>query len=89
MKYLHFPPDLALRPIRLNEEELKDPLIVIREFFSFYDLNSTRLELHRWLEYAFASDDEDLKNGTTRVDLLQFSYQLEALLEATYLLHIK
>lgn len=89
MKYLHFPPSIADQPIRLNEQELNEPLGVIQEFFNFYDLNSTRLELAHWLEYAFASDDEDLKNGTTRVDLMQFSYQLEALLEAVYLLHIK
>lgn len=87
MNYLHFPTDLANKPIRLTNEQLADPKSVITDFFSFYDLNSTRIELARWLEYAYGSDDPDMGKGINRVNLMQFCYQLEATLEALYLLH--
>jgi hypothetical protein len=36
-----------------------------------------------------SSSDPDMEKADNRVNLLQFSYQLEALLEAVYLLHEK
>ncbi|MEO5563666.1 MAG: hypothetical protein ABIR18_09535 [Chitinophagaceae bacterium] len=87
MKYLHFPPNLAHQPIRLNSEELHQPLSVIKEFFSFYNLNQTRLELGQWIELALSADDPDMNDPAKRVNLLQFSYQLEAILEAVFVLH--
>jgi hypothetical protein len=87
MKYLHFPNELENSPIRLTQEELQKPTGVIEEFFRFYNLNHTRLELGSWLEYALGSDDEDMEKGNKRVNLMQFSYQLEALIEAVYIMH--
>lgn len=87
MNYLHYPPELAEKPIRLTSEQLSDPKSVIADFFSFYNLNSVRIELGNWLEYAYGSEDHDLTKGENRVNLMQFSYQLEALLEAIYILH--
>ena len=87
MKYLHFTTDLANKPIRLTREEQNTPESVIKDFFNFYNLNSTRIELGNWLEYAFGSEDTDMDKGINRVNLMQFSYQLEALLEAVYILH--
>ncbi|MEO5562682.1 MAG: hypothetical protein ABIR18_04585 [Chitinophagaceae bacterium] len=87
MKYLHFPPDLDDKPIRLNSEELTEPLAVVQEFFRFYNLNHTRLELGNWLEMALGSESVDLRKGVKRADLFFFSYQLEAFIEAVYLLH--
>jgi len=87
MKYLHFPPDLDQTPIRLTTEEMANPQQVVSEFFRFYNLNCVRLELGNWLEYAFSSDDPDLTKGNNRVNLMQFSYQLEAMLEAAFLLY--
>ena len=87
MNYLHFPPELAEKPIRLTGEQLSDPKSVIGDFFSFYNLNSVRIELGNWLEYAYGSEDPDMNKGENRINLMQFSYQLEALLEAVYILH--
>lgn len=89
MEHLHFPADLAHKPIRLNEEQISNPQIVITEFFKFYDLNSIRIELVNWLEYAYGSNDPDMMKPITRVNLMQFGYQLEAFLEAVFLLHHK
>jgi hypothetical protein len=89
MKYLHYPEELAQTPIRLNKEELQEPRLVIKEFFSSYTLNDARLQLGNWLELAFAAEDEDMKSGIKRVNLLQFSYQLEAMLEAVFILKFK
>lgn len=87
MNYLHFPTDLANKPIRLTNEQLSNPKSVIADFFSFYDLNTIRVELGHWLEYAYGSDDPDLGKRINRVNLMQFSYQLEAILEAAFLLY--
>jgi hypothetical protein len=89
MKYLFFSPELARKAIRLTSDEQEDPMSVIKEFFEFYDLNALRVELGNWLEYAFGSDDHDLTNGDRRVNLMQFSYQVEALLEAIHIMHIQ
>jgi hypothetical protein len=87
MEYLHFPHDLARKAIRLTSEQIANPQIVITEFFKFYDLNSIRIELVNWLEFAYGSNDPDMTKPITRVNLMQFSYQLEAFLEAAFLLH--
>ena len=87
MEFLHFPANLAQKPIRLNEEQISNPQLVITEFFKFYDLNSIRIELVNWLEYALGSNDPDMAKPITRVNLMQFGYQLEAILEAVFLLH--
>jgi hypothetical protein len=87
MKYLHFPADLAATPIRLTTDEISNPHLVITEFFKFYNLNCIRVELGNWLEYAYSSDDPDMGKGINRINLMQFCYQLEATLEALYLLH--
>jgi hypothetical protein len=85
MKYMTFPPCLAHRPIRLNSAEAADPRAVIDEFFSFYDLGQIRAELDNWFALAISCDDEDMKQPLKRANLLQFRYQLEAVLEAVFI----
>ena len=89
MKYLHFPRSLEKQPIRLNEEELENPISVVQEFFTFYNLNHTRLEIAEWLALAQGSDEIIHFDAVKRSNLIQFSYQLEALIEAVYLLYSK
>lgn len=89
MKYLHFPELIKDTPIRLNSEERDNPNMVVAEFFAFYNLNAIRTDLENWLEYALSSDDEDLKDPINRVNLVQFKYQLEAFVEANYLIYNK
>ncbi|MBN8666184.1 MAG: hypothetical protein J0M30_01695 [Chitinophagales bacterium] len=84
MKYLVSNPAIAVVPIRLTKEEMENPDLVIREFFSFYDLNDIRQELGRWLELAMSSAEQDLQDPRTRVIMIQFGFQLEALVEAVY-----
>lgn len=87
MKYLVSNPAIAVVPIRLTKEEMENPDLVIREFFSFYDLNDIRQELGRWLELAMSSAEQDLQDPRARVNMIQFGYQLEALVEAVYVKH--
>lgn len=87
MKYFHFPDELRNIPIRLNKEEIEHPEKVVKEFFSFYNLNHIRMELGNLLELAMSVDTQDLGKGVNRVNMMQFNYQIEALIESVYKLH--
>lgn len=87
MKYNQYSPNLVDKPIRLLDEEVANPLLVFHELFEFYDLNHIRIQLSDWLELAFSSNDEDLRESIPRVNLMQFAIHLEAMAEAAFLLH--
>ena len=87
MKYNQYSPDLVDKTIRLLEEEVENPLLVFQEVFEFYDLNHIRVQLADWLELAFSSEDEDMKDSIPRINLMQFAFHMEAMAEAAFLLH--
>ncbi|RYY53120.1 MAG: hypothetical protein EOO09_19120 [Chitinophagaceae bacterium] len=87
MKYNQYSPSLVDKPIRLLDEEIENPLLVFHEVFEFYDLNHIRVQLGDWLELAFSSEDEDLKDPIPRVNLIQFALHMEATAEAAFLLY--
>ncbi|RYY55235.1 MAG: hypothetical protein EOO05_19640 [Chitinophagaceae bacterium] len=87
MKFNQYSPEFADKTIRLLDQEVANPLLVFQEVFEFYDLNHIRMQLNDWLELAFSSDDEDLKDAIPRVNLMQFALHMEAMAEAAFLLH--
>ncbi|MET0636551.1 MAG: hypothetical protein ABWZ25_11025 [Chitinophagaceae bacterium] len=66
---------------------MENPLLVFHEVFEFYDLNHIRIQLNDWLELAFSSEDEDMKDSIPRVNLMQFALHMEVTTEAAFLLH--
>jgi len=87
MKYNQFSPDLVDKTIRLLEEEVENPYMVFQDVFEFYDLNHIRIQIANWLELAFSSEDEDMKDSIPRINLMQFAFHMEAMAEAAFLLH--
>lgn len=87
MKYNQYSPDLVDKTIRLLEEEVENPMLVFQEIFEFYDLNHIRVQLADWLELAYSSEDEDMKDSIPRINLMQFAFHVEAMAEAAFLLH--
>lgn len=78
---------MADKTIRLLDEEVRNPMLVLREIFEVYDLNNIRKQLTNWLELAFSAEDEDLKEAIPRVNLMQFALHMEVMAEAAFLLH--
>lgn len=74
------------QPLRLTEEEIKDPLLVIKEFFQCYHLNDTRDVLWSWTVEVLTSSGSISSDPLERGNHLYFYEKLEALIEACYIL---
>jgi hypothetical protein len=73
-------------PLRLNEEEMKDPLMVLKEFFECYHLNDTRHILWKWTVEVLCSQGSISSEPLERSNHLYFYEKMEALLEASYII---
>ncbi|MBS1563252.1 MAG: hypothetical protein JST39_02635 [Bacteroidetes bacterium] len=82
---MHYPEhSFANIPHHLTSTELKDPRLVIADFFSTYHLPDAIRELERWVRSAFAQKSRLGKNGS--LSLLNLQELLIRLLEATLVL---
>lgn len=86
MQSLHVPLSTRNIPIRLSPEELENPVLVLNNFCTYYDLNDVRTKLEEWLIMAFGADAPELGNHIERSSLLFFSQQIQTLVEANYML---
>lgn len=73
-------------PLRLKEEEIKDPLLVLKEFFECYHLNDTRHVLWNWAVEVLSSQGSISSEPLERSNHLYFYEKLEALIEACYII---
>jgi hypothetical protein len=74
------------QPIRLSEDEMKDPISVIKAFFEDYTLREVR-EIHEQTDHAcLATDFPPFDNAEDRDRLLYFRKGAEKVLEAAFLL---
>jgi len=78
--------DFYNQPIRLTEEQMKEPMTVIQEFFRNFHLIDVRQKLWNWFETAITTEDGLFDEAMERSGLVHFYNQLEELAEAAYLI---
>ena len=79
-------PEWELQPRKLSSEEVKNPELVIHQFFDYAHLPEVRSHLWDWLKSTVSGDFNSLSRQE-RSSLLYFFEQLEKLVEAAHLIH--
>jgi hypothetical protein len=74
------------QPLRLNEEERQNPLIVINEFFQCYHLNDVRDILWNWVVEVLSSSGSISSEALERCNHIYFYEKIEMLIEAILVL---
>ena len=80
-------PQLDNQPLRLTEEERRDPYIVLEDFFSNFHLQDIREMLWDWLVAAMSSESTQYSTGYARSNLVFVYEKLELLIEAAHGIH--
>lgn len=80
-------PEWENRPMRLNEDERKDPHGVLEDFFSCFHLQDVRAILWDWLVAALSSESSAYDTGYARSNLFFVYDKFEKLIEAAHGLH--
>ena len=73
-------PDWHFQPIRLEKNQMKNPVIVFREFFEMQNLSQARQNFKEMLNDAISNVD------AYAIDHLTFYYDVEKLIEAAWLI---
>jgi hypothetical protein len=81
LKALTHYPEWHDKPLRLSIAEIKDPWLVLEEFFNMYDLPNVRDILELWLNDTIDAGSEDLSKHMHTCNMF------EKLAEAAFLLH--
>jgi hypothetical protein len=79
-------PDFYNKPVCLSEDQILDPIQVLRDFFTDYNLSEVRDILSTNAEVCLTCDIHPYDAGEKRCDFLLFQKKLELLLEAAFLL---
>ena len=81
------PPHL---PMKLDEEEVKDPYLVIHRFFDYSDIASVRESLWNFLKITVSGtfSNKNLLSKTQRYDMIYFYEHIEKLIEAAHLINM-
>jgi len=87
MNFKQLPDDLANYPISLDEKEQENPTEVIRQFFTYYNLNDLRTMVMRWHDLTLYSKIEKPGHTASRFYHLKFQHQLLKMAEAIYVLY--
>jgi hypothetical protein len=74
------------RPLRLGREQIKDPIGVLDRFFEDYRVQEWRGNLRDMVEICLTTDNAEFGEAEQRASLLQLYKDLEALLEAAWLI---
>lgn len=86
---LHDYPSWELKPRKLSQEQMQDPLLVIHDFFNYSHLPEIRQQLWELLKTTVSGNYCRQLTRRERSDMLHFYEQLEKLVEAAHLLHTK
>jgi len=86
---LNLPAEFNNLPIRLSKQGYKRPHKVLQYFFGAYYLNEIRHHLAALTEIALTKENSHYASAKERDGLLWFYYQLEAFIEAAWLIHAK
>ena len=87
MRSLNKHPDWHNQPLRLSEEECKDPRLVIEQFFESYHLQEVRETLWNWMVEIVSSSRSIAQEGRQRNDHIYFYEKIETLVEAAFLIN--
>jgi hypothetical protein len=77
------------RPIRLTKEQQRNPLTVIDDFFSSFELASSREHIADWLQCALTTENWQFAEPLQRDKIMLFAEKVEELMEAAYILYSK
>jgi hypothetical protein len=75
---------------KLSEEEIKNPHLVIHQFFDYAGLDDLRGYLWEWLKLSVTGTfNTRMVDKYKRYDLLLFYEHIEKLIEATYIIYLR
>jgi hypothetical protein len=75
---------------KLEEEEIKDPYLVILRFFDYADLASIREYLWNWLKISVSGTfNTKMITKHERYDMIYFFEHIEKLVEAVHLIKLR
>jgi hypothetical protein len=74
------------QPLRLNEEQKRNPLEVFEEFFQCYHLNETRQIFWDWLTEVVSSLRSISSDSNDRSNHMYFYEKMEELIEAAFII---
>src|ERR1044072_3221341 len=74
------------QPLRLNEEQKRNPLEVFEEFFQCYHLNETRQIFWDWLSEVVSSPRSISSDPHERSNHMYFYEKMEELIEAAFII---
>jgi len=74
------------QPLRLTEEEMKNPWLVFLDFFECFHLNDVRELLWKWLIEVVSSPNSISSEPLERSNHFYLYERLEALIEACYVI---
>jgi hypothetical protein len=77
------------QPIKLSEDQKKNPAEVLENFFGDYSLCDCREQLTEWLDCALTTNNPQFSEATERNTISTFAEKLERLIEAAYILAAK
>ena len=87
MRTLNKHPDWHNQPLRLSEEERQNPKMIFASFFETYHLEEVREMLWNWMVEIVSSNRSIAQEGRQRNDHIYFYENMEALVEAAFLLN--
>jgi len=79
-------PQWCNEPLRLTEEQMHDPILVLTDFFQYYHLKDTREILWDWLTEVISSTRRLSSDPHDRGNQLYFYERIEELIEAALLI---
>lgn len=86
MKAYNNHPQWYNEPIRLNEEQTKNPALIFDEFFQCYHLNEVRQTMWQWLVTVVSSAGSVSNDPHERNNDLYFYEQIEMLVEGVWVM---
>src|SRR5215471_14551095 len=89
MRTLNKHPQWHNQPLRLTDQERKNPVMVIQEFFDSYHLEEVRQLLWTWMVEVVTSQRSIANNPRDRNNNIFFYEKIEALVEAAFILKNK
>ncbi|OQP43612.1 hypothetical protein A4H97_33850 [Niastella yeongjuensis] len=79
-------PHLFNQPLRLTEEELNNPILILNDFFQTYHLNETREVLWQWLTAVISSQSSISSEPLERSNHFYFYEKLEEVIEGAFVM---
>lgn len=82
-------PAWELHPRKLNNKEVKNPHIVIDEFFDYARITQVRDLLWAWLESTVTGDFPKGLKRIQRERIISFYNHIEKLIEGVHVIHVQ